>query len=397
MFESALKSGIPIIGVHTDDLVNLEAVLYFYAKKQPVELAENSATSKAKLPDRLYYTDEFPLLTVDLYKKLLKDERQLVFLNPDKESSLIFDVGSLPTPTAMIEEFLLEHVEPENLADVMQACKGLSLKAVGELLMFTQARTGSSEAKAIRASRMMLGKSAQGLYPIDVTFDFYDYPERIQDWLDLNTKYFLDKAVPHMLRPRGLLLDGPPGTGKTMAAKAIAKGLSVPLYRLDVATTLNRYIGESEGRLARSLAMVERESPCVLLLDEIEKVFNDSADSQGVTSRMLSQMLWWLSEHQSQVITIMTTNDQSVIPEELYRPGRVDMVIKVARLSISDAANFTARVFESVIGEKPTTKQFHLIREELKASGEPDISHAEATVMVYDLIKRNGWFKSFLK
>ncbi|KVR21742.1 hypothetical protein WK13_34965 [Burkholderia ubonensis] len=382
-----------MIAVHTDDLVNLEATLYHYVKKQVAELTEAMATAKQKLPDRLYYTDDFDLLTVDLYKRLLAEERQLVFLNPDKQSSLLFDVGTLETPSALIADYLKEHIPQEDMSDVLQAIKGLSLKAVGELVMFTQARTGESSAKALRGSRLMLGKSSQGLYPIDTTFDFYDYPEQLSEWLDLNAKYFLDKHVPHQLRPRGVMLDGPPGTGKTMAAKAIAKRLDVPLYRLDVATTMNRYIGESEGRLARSLAFVERESPCVLLVDEIEKVFGNSDDSQGVTGRMLGQMLWWLSEHQGQIITVMTTNKLEALPEELYRPGRVDKVMKIARLSITDAIVFCDRVFESVVGLKPTKKQADAIKAELKSSGDPDISHAEATVLVYELIKRNEWYK----
>ncbi|MGZ7154090.1 AAA family ATPase, partial [Streptococcus pyogenes] len=71
--------------------------------------------------------------------------------------------------------------------------------------------------------------------------------------------------------PRGLLLDGPPGTGKTMAAKFIAQKWNVPLFRVDVATTLSRYVGESELRFQQNLAQVSNEAPCIALFDEIEK------------------------------------------------------------------------------------------------------------------------------
>ena len=96
----------------------------------------------------------------------------------------------------------------------------------------------------------------------------------LEDWLELNSAYFLNPKTPAKLMPRGLMLAGKPGVGKSMGAKAIAQHFDIPLFRLDISTTLAKFVGESEARVARSLATVDRESPCVLLLDEVEKIFS---------------------------------------------------------------------------------------------------------------------------
>ena len=116
------------------------------------------------------------------------------------------------------------------------------------------------------------------------------------------------------LRPRGLLFDGKPGTGKTAGSKWIAEQFGVPLYRMDIGGTKGRYVGDSETALLSHLSGSTTQAPAVCLIDEIEKVFVDQHDG-GTTTSMLSQLLWWLAEHKSRVLTIMTTNDGWQAPE----------------------------------------------------------------------------------
>jgi hypothetical protein len=394
MFEQAFASRIPIIGVQTDDLINFQVVLQHLTNH---EVAQYTSPSQ-KLGPKLYWTDNLDDVDVKLYNKLLAGEHQLVVVNADKKSSLVFEAGTLPTPPEMVKDYLIDVLGPDAKTDeLLEVLKGLSLKSVGEIVMLTQARTGGTLPSEVRRTRTMVGGGVQGLYSLDTSYDFYEYPPVLQEWLVLNFPYFADPKTHPKLVPRGLLMDGPPGTGKTMGAKAVANYLKVPLYRLDIATTLNKYIGESENRISRSLMLVDREAPCVLLIDEVEKLFGTSLADNGVTDRLLSQLLWWMSEHTSRVITIMTTNDKTALPPELYRQGRVDLVLDIKPLNFDAATGFAIKVFKSVVGMPPDLKQLCKMKTALQAMGEspvytqPTYAHARVASMVYQLIKAEKW------
>lgn len=126
-------------------------------------------------------------------------------------------------------------------------------------------------------------------------------------------------------QPRGVLLVGVPGCGKSLSAKAIAARFEVPLYRLDLANLMGMYVGQSEGRLREALEAADRVAPCVLWIDEIEKGLGaTSMDSSGVTTRMIGQFLFWLQESIARVFVVATANDVSKLPPELLRRGRFD-------------------------------------------------------------------------
>jgi hypothetical protein len=137
-------------------------------------------------------------------------------------------------------------------------------------------------------------------------------------------------------------------TGKSAGSKYIAEHFDIPLYHLDVGAIKGKYVGDSEGNLNAALAQVDQMAPCVLLIDEIEKVFASQNDS-GVTSSLLGTLLWWLQEHKSQVFTIMTTNNRLSIPKELYREGRIDEVMVFQGLETqTQAMEFALSVYESL-------------------------------------------------
>lgn len=391
MFDLALKANIPIIGVTTDDLPNCTAVLQTISGRKVLPWPH---LKSVQLGPYLYYTDSLDAVTVDNYRKLAEGEYQLIVINPPKTSSLIFFAGELPTPKAMIEQYLKDFVAPEDRSPLLEALKGLSLKTASETVQLTMARTGAVDPKEVRRTRTVLGGSVQGLHSTDTTLDFYIPPVLLENWLKTNTAYFNNPATPQKLVPRGLLLSGPPGVGKSVAAKAIANHFGVPLYRLDMATTLGKYIGESEARIASSLNLIERESPCVLLIDEVEKLFG-STDDHGVTARILSQLLWWLADHKSRVLTVMTTNNKSALPPELYRPGRLDQVLDIQPLTLSDAKVFSRDVYIGVMGTGPSLAQDKLMTDALIARGNADagFSPAEIEELVYRLIKEHGWWE----
>lgn len=150
-------------------------------------------------------------------------------------------------------------------------------------------------------------------------------------WLD-NKKSLLVPEKKEILKarnirlPRGVLLVGVPGCGKSLLAKFIASNWQLPLYRLDFATIQGMYVGQSENRLKDALLLAETVSPCVLWIDEIEKglVGATGADSSGVSTRMVGQFLFWLQESLKFVFVVATANDVSKLPPELLRKGRFD-------------------------------------------------------------------------
>ena len=133
--------------------------------------------------------------------------------------------------------------------------------------------------------------------------------------------------------------------------------LNVPLYRIDIGGTKNKYVGTSEANMLTNLHRVDQEEPCVVLLDEVEKIFvQGGGDNTGVVQTMLSQMLWWLQEHKSRVLTIMTTNNVKVIPPELYREGRIDEVLYFGGLIHDEAVPFVQHAL-SVYSLKGVTSE----------------------------------------
>ncbi|TCK22271.1 AAA family ATPase [Pseudonocardia endophytica] len=128
-----------------------------------------------------------------------------------------------------------------------------------------------------------------------------------------------------MRPPRGVLLIGVPGCGKSLSAKAIAANWQLPLYRLDMASIFGQYVGQSEGRLKEALSTADTVSPCVLWIDEIEKgLAGSGSDSTGVTTRLVGQFLYWLQESEARVFVVATANDVRSLPQELLRSGRFD-------------------------------------------------------------------------
>lgn len=124
--------------------------------------------------------------------------------------------------------------------------------------------------------------------------------------------------------PRGVLLVGVSGCGKSLSAKAIAQEWQLPLYRLDMAAVLGMYVGQSESQLREALETSERMAPCVLWVDEIEKALVSGGGDGGTSRRLVGQFPYWLQEHTAKVFLVATANDVSSLPPELLRKGRFD-------------------------------------------------------------------------
>jgi SpoVK/Ycf46/Vps4 family AAA+-type ATPase len=152
----------------------------------------------------------------------------------------------------------------------------------------------------------------------------------LKAWLDKRRKAFSPEASQFgVSAPKGLLLLGVQGCGKTLAAKAVATEWGLPLLRLEPGRLFDKYVGESEKNLERALQVAERMAPCVLMVDEIEKGFAGVSGSEadgGVSRRIFGRLLGWLQERKAPVFVVATCNQIDSLPPEMMRKGRFDEI-----------------------------------------------------------------------
>ena len=149
--------------------------------------------------------------------------------------------------------------------------------------------------------------------------------ENLKRWLSLRKPAFMSEAdARHLDTPKGILLIGIQGCGKSLAAKATAGVFGLPLLRLDFGAVYNKYHGESERNLRESLKTADVMAPCVLWIDEIEKGLAGRGGETGTAQRVLGTFLTWMAEKNDLVFLVATANDISALPPELVRKGRFD-------------------------------------------------------------------------
>jgi len=152
----------------------------------------------------------------------------------------------------------------------------------------------------------------------------------LKDWLWKRKKAFTREAKQFGIQePRGLLLLGVQGCGKTLVAKTVAKAWGLPLLKLEIGRLYDKFVGESEKNLEKALGAAERMAPCVLMIDEIEKglSYSQSAEADaGLSRRIFGRLLGWLQDRKAPVFVVATCNNISQLPPELTRKGRFDEI-----------------------------------------------------------------------
>lgn len=182
----------------------------------------------------------------------------------------------------------------------------------------------------------------------------------LQTWLDERQRLLLDPDIRQRMSqrglppPRGVLLVGVPGCGKSVSAKAIAARWKMPLYRLDFATVQGSYVGQSEKQLKDALTTAEQVSPCILWVDEIEKGLSGATGGGdgGVSTRMVGQFLFWLQESKKLVFVVATANDVSQLPAELLRRGRFDEIFFVDLPTLEERKVILRMHYRNYVGEE---------------------------------------------
>lgn len=286
------------------------------------------------IAERNLYTENFHA-TVFIVSSVLKLPKEL------ENYIAIYDI---PLPdndqiVSIIADITKHDLQIEIEQDVLDAM-AVSLKGLNEFqirqiltLAFHDGGyiTKEDTALILQEKEQLLKKSGMlELVNFKESIDDIGGLEKLKEWLSQKAHIFrnLDKAIRFGVDiPKGIMIIGMPGCGKSLAAKATAKLFNVPLVRLDVGRLLGKYVGESEENMRNALHLAEAISPCVLWIDEVEKAFSGVGGSSGgseVTTRLFGQFLTWMQEKENTVFIVATANDISRIPPEFLRKGRFD-------------------------------------------------------------------------
>lgn len=219
----------------------------------------------------------------------------------------------------------------EKIAELARSCTGLTFREIMRAFQHSRAIHRDICTKAIHEEKIQIVKKSgvlDFLTPKQTMEDTGGY-ENLKTWIR-KLKISLDPEAKAygIPQPKGAMFVGLPGNGKTMAAEVIANYLGVPLLQLDLARIMGSFVGQSERAIANALRVAKACAPCVLLIDESEKLFggykSSSNTDSGTLSRVLAQLLQFLQDDNTGVITIMTSNNVFELPPELTRNGRLD-------------------------------------------------------------------------
>jgi SpoVK/Ycf46/Vps4 family AAA+-type ATPase len=328
----------------------------------------------------------------NLGRKFKAEPKNLIILAPQisipNDLSEAITILEFPLPNA--EEIRSEiskllQATQQNLAtsaldDLVRASQGLSLDRVRRVLGRAIAEHQSIEpadVESILEEKRQTIRQTQILdfYPTSAQMEDIGGLDNLKEWLVRRGGSFSDKArqygLPH---PRGLLLVGIQGTGKSLTAKAIAHHWHLPLLRLDVGRLFAGLVGESESRTRQMIQLAEALSPCILWIDEIDKAFGglDSKGDAGTTSRVFSTVVTWLAEKTSAVFVVATANNVQALPPEILRKGRFDEIFFVGLPSQSERRSIFAVHLQKVRAQN--LRDFDLDR---LAAETPSFSGAE--------------------
>ncbi len=278
----------------------------------PTELEKDVTVIEFPLPGR----EEINQLLIEIAKKLENNEGISLQLDSDSR------------------EFLVE------------AALGLTLQEAENVfakIIVKNRQLVANDVESIIAEKQQLVRKSGLLefYPATESIDTIGGLGSLKEWLEQRSLALSQKAKTFGLRPpKGVLLLGVQGCGKSLCAKAVAHEWKLPLLRFDVGRMFGSYIGASEANIRKAIELAESIAPVILWIDEIEKAFSGLSDSggsdSGTTARVLATFLTWLSEKNSPVFVVATANSISKLPPELLRKGRLDEIFFVDLPSETD-------------------------------------------------------------
>lgn len=250
---------------------------------------------------------------------------------------MVVDLG---TPTfeercALITDFARRNIEkvslgPDSTAHLSVMLRGLSEMQITNLLrasLVAQGRLDDSSIDSVSARKDRLFTSVPNVMPVDCSQPMLVVGlTGLRSWLERKRRVFFASReqldAHHLEPPRGILLMGVPGCGKSYSARMVAHEWRLPLFRFDLGSVYDKYVGETERRMQEALDYIDNVAPCVLWIDEIDKALSVRSGESDVANRVLGQFLFWLQESDAKVFLVATANNVADMPPELFRKGR---------------------------------------------------------------------------
>ena len=325
-----------------------------FAKRNPLQALELIERLTAETPAIFLLKDFNRFLTDISISRKLKNIARILKLQPKtiiiigsdfnipKELQDLITVLQFQLPneeeinqelTRLIESLNI-NIHSQLFESLTQTCQGLSLERIRRVLSKIIATHRTIDKNSIE---ILLSEKKQIISQTEI-LEYWSVNDKItsiggvdtlKEWLKKRKTSFGIQASNYGLpTPRGLLLVGIQGTGKSLTAKAIATEWQLPLLKLDVGKLFGGIVGESESRLRQMIEVSETLAPCILWIDEIDKAFNttESNGDSGTSNRVLGTFISWLSEKTKPVFVVATANNVDVLPLEVIRKGRFDEI-----------------------------------------------------------------------
>lgn len=346
-----------------DGLVNFDTKAPLLGNKMPLDEALSYLSEDMQLDNHIlilkdactYLNDEYPAV-ISLLKKICHR-----ILKGDMEANILI-VSQIVRIPKEIEKFVtvfedddmsvedIKNLIKVNLSDwglaiekkllneIALAFKGMTKYEIESVLSLSLAENGN----ITRTNLNLIAEQKKQIIMKTNILEMLNVKESIEDigglnqlkqWLERKAKVYksIDEAMSFGVdMPKGVLIAGIPGCGKSLTAKVTSALFEVPLLKLDMGKIMGKYLGESETNMRKAIRLAETISPCVLWVDELEKAFAGT-DGSGheVTMRLFAAFLTWLQEKTSPVFVVATANDISKMPPELLRKGRFDDIFYV--------------------------------------------------------------------
>lgn len=320
----------------------------------------------------------------DAADKLRTNGSHIVCLGPERDipeelrdiiTIVRFDYPDIGQLTLLFENILTEyrHVIGEDISSgiierAAMSAKGLSIMQAEGAAALSIVNGKPFDVSYFNREKSSMLRQSVAIRYIDtenLTFDDLGGFDILKQSVSYRKRYFLHvseaKKFGILAPPKGIFIIGIPGTGKSLSAKCIANELNLPLYKLDIGALFRSYVGDSEANTRRALSLVEALSPCVLLLDEMEKMVaglkGSGTTDSGVTARVMATLLSWMQDSRAPIYKVATANTLENIDASLIRRGRWDAVFAV------DVPTYSERkeIFRIVLRRRGfDPKGFHL-------------------------------------
>ncbi|MDX2257073.1 MAG: AAA family ATPase [Pseudanabaenaceae cyanobacterium bins.39] len=283
----------------------------------------------------------------NLAQDLKRDRRTIILTShtleipPELNEELTTIDFPLPTITE-IGNLIKQKIAPQklNLSDLaweqlIKACQGLSRTRIQRVLakaIAAKEQVNDSDIDTVLAEKQQAIRQTGILefFTVNESLKNVGGLDNLKQWVRIRRDAFTEEAKRYGIpTPKGVLLVGIQGTGKSLSAKTIANEWRLPLLRLDIGRLFGSYVGESESRMRQMIQLAEATAPCILWIDEIDKAFGNLDNSQGdsgASRRVLGTLITWMQEKTSPVFIVATANNVRILPAELMRKGRFDEI-----------------------------------------------------------------------